>query len=134
MCHLSKSRFFFSTRNYACLFIYNTLGYALLYTACYLIWVIYFGYNNPMPFIGYVGFGVWVFSFLVLWFLFPQSKRKEQLFPSKMIAYVMFSLWFLVMTIQISGITIAVGMLPSNFQWTVCIKLFKIRRTKFQCS
>ena len=122
-----KADFFFSARNYACLFIYNAVGYALLYIACYLIWVIYLGYNNPMPFIGYVGFGVWVFSFLMIWYLFPPSKRKEQLFPSKMIAYIMFSLWFLVMTIQISGITIAVGMLPSNFQWTVCIVIPVIR-------
>ena len=122
-----KAKFFFSLRNYLSLLSYNVLLYATLYTACYLIWVIYMRNNNPMPFIGYCGFGVWVFSFIQIWILFPSPIRKERSFPRKMLAYMMFSLWFLVMSIQISGITIAVGMLSRNLQWTICIVIPLIR-------
>ena len=122
-----KAKFFFSMRNYLSLLSYNILGYATIYSSSYLIWVIYLKHHNPMPFVGYCGFGVWVFSFLQIWFLFPSSIREERSFPTKMLAYMMFSLWFLVMSIQISGITIAVGMLSQDLQWTVCIVIPLIR-------
>ena len=69
-----KAKFFFSLRNYLSLLSYNVLLYATLYTACYLIWVIYMRNNNPMPFIGYCGFGVWVFSFIQIWILFQPQR------------------------------------------------------------
>ena len=107
------------------LFVWNTIGWLVPYCLSYYIWSHYLGYNHPMPLVGMIWlFNGWVWSIAGLWLHLPSKLLSDQGFRNKLKWYIVYNMWFLVITIQNEFVlAFAFEKFPAEFQWIIAFVL-----------
>ena len=100
---------------------WNMVNYLVMHSLLSIIWVWYFEYNHPMPFIGLIQLPLWVTLLAGMWFLFPSRLLANQDFRTKLKIYVLYSMWWFVMNVQKDILSIIFKIVPIYIQWLFAI-------------
>ena len=106
---------------------WNMLGFVIPYTISYVVWVVYLGYNHPMPFLGLCQFVSWISVLSGTWFLFPTELLNEDEFRKKLKTYMFYSLWWFAMNIQRIILSIVFKNISIHLQWMFSILVPSLR-------
>ena len=128
-CHMIFNKpFLKSTKTFVSLLSMTVLGSVVPLIICRLTWTEFLGYNHPIPFLGLLGFvfmNAW--HFMALWFEFPFEMRTDKDMRKKIIAYMLYRLWFIFHGIQLLGLNMGMGKLSLNWQWIMAV-IFPLHR------
>ena len=87
---------------------------------CFLIWTVWLGYNNPMPFVGMICYVITNLSqFIAIWYLFPKEQKTGEHYKKKIWAYIGYRLWQLFYVQQQLALKTVMMKLPLSLQWLV---------------
>ena len=106
------------------MFVTTALAAIVTYVIQYVVWVLYLGYNPPMPFFVYLLAYVSIFTlFIRIWFQFPRYLRKAPKYRKRLKAYYCYVLWVATFTIQFMVIQKICVIMNPQIQWIIAIVL-----------
>ena len=106
------------------MFVTTALAAIVTYLIQYVVWVIYLGYNPPMPFFVYLlAYVSMVTLFIRIWFQFPRYLRKAPKYRKRLKAYYCYVLWVATFTIQFMVIQKICVIMNPQIQWIIAIVL-----------
>ena len=89
------------------------------YSMAYVIWCIYFGYNWPIPYLGY-NFLIGLIMYPIgIWFIFPKSLRVDKEFQRNMKLYVLLLAVGILMAFLFEAVSMLFKAIPPYLQWIV---------------
>ena len=105
----------------------------LLYTISYLIWSLQLGYNHPLPFLGILMMLLmWVIFPIGLWFVLPSDLLAKEDFRRKMLVYMMYFLWCIIVGVLTEVLSYCFENFPSNLQFLVAFMIAACREFDYQ--
>ena len=120
-----KEEKFVSLKYFSIFFIGAALGVIIPFSSCYLIWTVWLGNNNPMPFVGFCYYISYFVHLFQLWMAFPKKDKEDQ--RKRIGAYFLYRFWFLLVSIQNMGLRMIFSKVPSNLQLTMSLVLPMVR-------
>ena len=100
---------------------------ALTYVMIYLIWTILSGYPHPIPFVGGIGYLIFISTIIAVWFQFTSSERHLNPVRKRFKMYTLYFIWCGIVSIQYNISTMMFAKLRSNIQWVTSILLIVMR-------
>ena len=95
---------------------------ALVICLGHLIWSVVLGYFEPLPNkIIVLSFPVLMAVYCRMWKLMPHEKKVEDKFRKKCKIYILYELWNMFVVIQLTGLSILLGIVPADIQWLVSL-------------
>ena len=88
-------------RPFAWAFALNFLTSIFAYSASYLVWTEWLGFNHPIPYLGAICYLSWYTTqYATMWFLFPAKIRKDKIGKRKVFAFLLYKLWIFLLDWQ----------------------------------
>ena len=102
-------------------FLRTLIAFGIPYGILCFGWTNFLQYNHPMPFLGYAGLISWILTLPFVWFLIPPHLRKMREYKKKTIMYILYSIFWMMITIQKMSLSILFETLPEDFQFLMSI-------------
>ena len=103
-------------------FTITLLAYGIPYGLFCFSWTNILHYNHPMPFLAYfTGITSWLLTLPFVWFLIPLHLRKKREYKIKTIMYILYSVVWMLITIQRMALSILFKVLSDELQFLMAI-------------
>ena len=102
-------------------FLRTLIAFGIPYGILCFGWTHFLQFNHPMPFLGYAGLISWILTLPFVWFLIPPHLRKMREYKRKTIMYILYSIFWMMITIQKMSLSILFETLPEDFQFLMSI-------------
>ena len=124
----TNSIFLITFKRFFSLCLWIMLACVVGYGISYVVWVMFLGYNHPMPLLALCVSQVsWIVSLVAIWLLFPTELRSKTEYKKKLTFYIFYELWYFFMLNLNQGLNVLFEALSLDLQWIMAfvIPLFR---------